>query len=240
MRQIKKILELLRHPDDKVKLLFSVSAMGLLIVAAMLVPLGFRNVQEPENSPEPVALGQEQKLFADYWILGPEKSGVTVAKLETVNAQTKSSCEMAMASLVARCLDDRELDYSQPTGSEYTRISNEAGEELFLCRMWLEATGDWQNWMDVCMNAETGEIYYLYLSRECLRNQHLYADGTTLPDAEFIANTIAAEYGWTLRWLGGEAEGGTAAVFTGDEGTVCYQIDCKAFDTLIDIKLCCR
>ena len=51
---------------------------------------------------------------------------------------------------------------------------------------------------------------------------------------------LAETYGWTLRWLDPNDTGSSAAVFETENGTVCYQIDCKVFDALIDIKLCCR
>ena len=223
--------------DDRYKLLLTCAAAAVLLITAMLLPLAFRSPEAPEAAGR-VSAEEKRRLFADYWLLGPEEPGITVTKAEKSDQETVRACEAVMARLVEECIDDRQLAYEAPDGSEYTVISDESGARLRLCRMWLEARGDWQNWLDVCFDAESGEVYYLYLSRECLSNQSKYGGWGRL-DAQDVADSLAEEYGWTLRWLEEGAEN-ASALFTTDDGTACYQIDCRSYDTLIDVKLCCR
>ena len=235
--KLKKIRELFPL-NDRAKLLVSICAAGAVLLAAMLLPLAFRasdgNVSEKPDTPR-----DRFALFAEYWLRGPEESALSISHPDKLSETTKTACEDQMRKLVERCAEDHALNYTGPTGSEYTMIRDESGTQLLLCRMWLEARGDWQNWLDVCFDAENGEIFYFYLSRECLTNRRDYQTGT-VPDAAGVAGILSETYGWTLRWLDPNDAGSTAAVFETENGTVCYQIDCKAFDTLVDIKFCCR
>lgn len=223
--------------DDRTKLLLSCAAAAVLLIIAMLLPLAFRGAADPV-APAVASAEAKRQLFAGYWLLGPADLGITVTKEETPSRDTVRTCEAMMQGLVEQCIDDRQFAYEAPDGSEYTVISDESGAQARLCRMWLEAQGDWQNWLDVCFDAESGEIYYLYLSRECLTNQKKYGSRAGL-DVWDVAYSMAETYGWTLRWLD-EGTESAAALFTTDSGDACYQIDCRSYDTLIDVKLCCR
>ena len=235
---MKKLIERLQTNSDRTKLLISICAVGLVLVAAMLLPLAFRT--EPGSVPEKSEMTLEDRtlMFTEYWTRGAEESGFTVEKPDPVPRRMKETCETVMRTVIARSIDDHALEDLTPTGSEYTVISDGAGRELRLCRMWLEKRGDWQNWLDVCMDAETGELYYFYLSRECLTNRKNYpaAEAT---DAEEIAAQMATENGWTLRYVTVE-DGGGAAVFSAQGGTLCYEISCRVYDALIDIRISCR
>ena len=236
---MKKLLERLQVRSERAKLLVSVCAVGAVVVAAMLLPLAFRRAPATVEPAAEMTLEERMRMFADYWTLGAEACGFTVERPEPLPERMKTTCETVMHTLIARCVEDHGLQDPAPTGSEYTVVSDGAGREITVCRMWLEARGDWQNWMDVCMDAQTGELYYFYLSRECLTNRKDYA----LPPGagrEQIAETMGAENGWTLRYLAGEEDGGAVAVYAADGGTLCWQISCRLYDALIDVKLCCR
>lgn len=221
---------------DRARLLVCIIAAGLGLAAAMLLPLAFRSVPAPEE-PE-AAAGDKRQMFADYWLLGEDADGISVTRLEEPSAEDARRCSETMAALAARCINDQALETLTPSGSEYTLLRDRAGTPLRLCRMWLEARGDWQNWLDVCFDMDSGEVYYFYLSRECLANRAKYPSGGTL-SASYIAATLEEDNGWTLRWLTDGSEGSTA-LFSTDSGSACYQIDCRAYDALIDVKLCCR
>jgi hypothetical protein len=237
---VKKLLERLRADTERTKLIASVAGVVAVVLLAMLLPLAFRGDPAGAAPAAEMTLEQRVRLFADYWNYGAEAAGLTVAKPDPVPSRMKETCETVMRTLIARSIDDRGLEDLTPTGSEYTVVSDGAGREVHICRMWLEKRGDWQNWMDVCFDADTGELYYYYLSRECLTNRKLY-QREDIPDAESIAETLAEDNGWTLRYLSREADGGAAAIYAGPEdATLCYQISCRWYDALVDIKLCCR
>ena len=235
---MKKLLERLQAGGERTKLLLSIGGVVLVVILAMLLPLAFRAAPAGEEPAKELTLAERAALFADYWERGAEAGGYTVTKPDPVPRQMKDTCETVMRTLIARCIDDQGLDDPSPTGSEYTVVTDADGREISVCRMWLERRGDWQNWMDVCIDADTGELYYYYLSRECLTNRKLYETPDT--DAGRIAAGLAEEYGWTLRYLAEEADGGAAAVYSSDGGTLCYQISCRVYDALTDIKVTCR
>ena len=236
---MKKLLERLRADGERSKLLFSVVGVVLAGIAAMLLPLAFRSEGAGAPDAAEMTLEERTRMFSDYWNRGAEAAGLTVTKPDPVPRKMKETCETVMRTLIARSIDDRGLDDLTPTGSEYTVVSDGGGRELHICRMWLEKRGDWQNWLDVCFDADTGELYYYYLSRECLTNRKLYQT-EEIPDAKLIAEKLAEDNGWTLRYLADEADGAAAAVYSSPGGTLCYEISCRWYDALVDIKLCCQ
>ncbi len=233
---MKKLLERLR--TDRAKLLLSVAGVALALLAAMLLPLAFRTDPQTPDAPAALTLETRTQLFADYWN-ATEPSDFTVEKPDPVPRRMKETCETVMRTLVARFVNDKSLPDAAPTGSEYTVVTDAEGRELHLCRMWLEARGDWQNWLDVFLDADSGELYYFYLSRECLTNRKNYAT-PELTQPEQIAELIASENGWTLRHLSAEADGSAAAVYSTPGGTVCVSVSARVYDALIDVKISCQ
>ena len=236
---MKKLLERLNLRSENTKLLVSVGAVALVLIAAMLLPLAFRSEPAAETPAAAMTLEDRTGFFADYWTRGAEEGGYTVEKPDPVPRKMKETCETVMRTIIARSINDQALENPTPTGSEYTIVTDAAGRELKLCRMWLEARGDWQNWLDVCMDAETGEVYYFYLSRECLTNRKNYP-ASEQTGGEEIAEQIAAEYGWTLRYVAPEDDGVASAIFSSQGGTLCYRISARIYDALIDVKISCR
>ena len=236
---MKKLLERLRAGGERTQLLLSVAGVAVVVITAMLLPLAFRGSGGGDAPNAEMTLEERTQLFSLYWNRGAEDNDLTVTKPDPVPRKMKDTCETVMHTLIARSIDDQGLEELTPTGSEYTVVTDGAGRELHLCRMWLEKRGDWQNWLDVCFDADTGELYYYYLSRECLTNRKLY-QREEIPDAGSIAEKLAEDNGWTLRYLADEADGGAAAVYSSPGGTLCYQISCRWYDALVDIKLSCR
>ena len=236
---MKKLLERLRAGGERTQLLLSVAGVAVVVIAAMLLPLAFRGNGGGDAPNAEMTLEERTQLFSLYWNRGAEDNGLTVTKPDPVPRRMKDTCETVMHTLIARSIDDQGLDDLTPTGSEYTVVTDGEGRELHLCRMWMEKRGDWQNWMDVCFDADTGELYYYYLSRECLTNRRLY-QREEIPDAKMIAEKLAEDKGWTLRYLTEGSDGAAAAVYSTPGGTVCYEISCRWYDALVDIKLCCQ
>lgn len=229
--------------NDRMKLLLSVCAVGLALLAAVLIPLAFRAdaaadpVQAPADTEETKAA-----LFAEYWNGGSGAADILAEKPETLSDAQTAVCESVIQMLIARCINDQALEHPEVTGREYTVLHGESGTEVRLCRMWMEAKGDWQNWLDVCFDCETGVVYYLYLSRECLSNMLLYqGEESDVSGAEDVARLLGEQYGWMLRYSGiGNGGAATAVYSTPDGGTLCYEIGCRLYAALVDIKLCCK
>jgi len=240
---LKKLFERLPLPrDDRSKLLFAAAAAGIMLAVALVLPLLFR-----APMPEPVAsaLTAEEKMliFTDCVRMesGEEvERALKMEKLEAPESSTAVYCETMMRTLVARSIRDDAFSYEKPSGSEYVRVTDGEERELSLCRMWLESRGDWQNWLDVRFDAQTGMLYYYYLSRECLQNRENYApDAEDTATAESVAEAMAVEAGWQLRWMETQPDGSAVALFSTQNGTASYRIACTVYDTLIDIHISC-
>lgn len=228
---------------DKLRTIICASLTAAVLVAAMLLPLAFRTggEQEPAGA---FGFSQRAALFADYW------SGDGETEAEPIEKPAKrdvEACRLRMQELVERYTLDRRLEEAEPTGSTYVKVSGPSGE-LRLCRMWLQAQGDWQNWLDVCFDMDTGDVYYFYFSGECLFNGNDYLDGLGLNrlgeslDPEYAASQLSRAIGYDLQYLdwSGQAADSARAVFTAEGSAVCYELKCIYYDaTLVDVKICC-
>ena len=236
---MRSFLRKLRSPWDERKKLITVGLACLaLLIVALLLPLAFRAPAEERKPEGTLTLDQKTELFADWWYGGGELD-YDVEHVEPEENDAAGFCMERMEELTARCIDDRgfRMEEAEVTGEEYVDIESEAGT-LRLCRMWLQARGDWQNWLDVCFDADTGLIYYFYLSRECQTNQDRYILPTEeRPTAESVAEGLARKSeGELRRFLDDGAGGGTALITCGD-GSLCYTVSCVYYDALIDIRI---
>jgi len=231
---LKKLNELLFR-DDRRRLLFSSAVVGGLLILAALLPLCFRTEAAPETpEADPAA---RMALFRDYW--QQTEDDRIGEKTESFGPETDDFCLTQMEALIRDCIDDPGLEHPAPTGRELVRLQGADGTGLSLCRMWLEAAGDWKNWMDVCFDADSGAIYYFYLSRERLIRSEQDGDAQDLT-AETVAEKLAAHQGWSLYRLTETADGAWDAVFGTGTGAACYRITVKAYDNLIDVMLACE
>ena len=212
-------------------------AAGLIV--ALLLPLAFRASPE-EKKPErkTFALDERAALFAAWWYGGSDME-FEVTHIEPEENAAAAFCEERMEELVARCIDDRafRMKDAEVFGEESVSIEGEAGT-LRLCRMWLQARGDWQNWLDVCFDADTGLIYYLYLSRECQSNLDLYTLAPEeRPTAGSVARGLARECDGELRRFLDDGDSGGTALITCEDGSLCYTVGCVYYDALIDVRV---
>lgn len=229
------MLRKLKYPEgEKGRLILFAGICGALLIAAMLLPLAFRRTPDAPQSADFTA-EDRAALFVTYWYDGAE--GQTVEKMDEPGERLGAFCTARMTEIVSRCLTDRGLGDTTPTGSEYASVTGERGT-VRLCRMWLQARGDWQNWLDVCFDADSGDVYYLYVSRECLTNLNLYT-GAEHPEGREIAEGLAGEFGGALRYYLADGSGGGTAILSVDGSTLCYEIGCVAYDALIDVRINC-
>ena len=226
--------------DEKGKLVIAAGVCLFFLIVAMLLPLAFRRQAAPKDTAgetaDELSAAERAELFAVYWNDGAEESGLSVEHSAESDRHTSVFCENRMEELTARWIDDRAVYETEPVGSDYTVISDERGT-LRLCRMWLRSRGDWQNWLDVCFDADTGAVYYLYVSRECLNNVNRYRNGAR-PAAEELAEELADFFGGSVREFRQGSDGGTVLLRAGG-GILCYEIGTVYYDTLIDVRIDC-
>lgn len=236
---MRSLLKKLRSPLDERKKLVTtglVCAAGL--IAALLLPLAFRAPTGENRAAGTLTLDEKTAIFVDWWYDGGELD-VEVEHVEPEEDDAAGFCAERMEELAARCIDDRgfRMEDAEVFGEERVDLEGEDGT-LRLCRMWIQARGDWQNWLDVCFDADTGLVYYLYLSRECQSNQELYALAPEdRPTAGSVARRLARESDGELRHFLDDGAGGGAALITCGDGSLCYTIGCVYYDALIDIRI---
>ena len=233
-----KILSALKlRWSERERLIAAGGVCGLMLIVAALLPLSVSTGEAPAAEQSGAARIEESAaLFVSYWY--HDAAGITVEHPETLESKTAAFCNARSEELIARCIDDTALTDRTPTGSDYIELRGE-NSVLRLYRVWLQAKGDWQNWLDVCFDADSGAVYYLYLSRECLSNfsQYRNAPRHTMPE---IAALLAEDRGGTVRYIvPGEGENDGTAALALDGGTVFYALRDAVYDTLIDVRVNC-
>lgn len=223
--------------SDKLKLIVAASASAFVLLLAMLLPLAFRS--GGQGTETVYSLGERAALFAGYW---GGSGDVDWKKIDKPTKQQEKAGEELLGALVGSYVPDKRLSSPTPGGREYVSVSNDVCS-IDLCRMWMSAQGDWQNWLDVCFDLDTGDVYYLYLSSECLFNGNDYLhDQSAGFDAKNVADRIAELIGYELRylvWSGNPADTATAVYMSGGS-SVCVDINCIYYEaTLVDVKICC-
>lgn len=225
--------------NDKTKLIIYGGVTAAVFVVCALVPLLFRG---GEAGPMVTGLsaGERAEIFDAYW-----NDGGADCRVSTINRPDSGAlelCSVRMEQISSACLVDKSEGQLKSEGSEYISVVR-GEEEIRLCRMWLEVHGDWRSWLDVCFDMDNGDVYYFYLSAECVSNPGKYSE--LLPeamDAQSIAGHLAQQRDYELMHLNMEPGDSDAvtAIYTGDGSAICMRISCVCYRTvLIDVKICC-
>ena len=111
-------------------------------------------------------------------------------------------------------------------------------------RKWVEWQGDWRNWLDVCFDADSGELYYLYLSSECLSSYSDYIGAVPAQfGAAYVAEILADEMDYELLYLDvpdDDANSIIASYLCGGSA-LRLRISCIYHESvLMDVKVCCE
>lgn len=86
---------------------------------------------------------------------------------------------------------DRQTHSVQSQGMELVTLIDRDGASMEVVRIYYEWHGDWRNWMEFIIDADTEEIYYLCISSGCEENGEEYAD-----EAGAFENAQEAVYWW--------------------------------------------
>ena len=217
---------------------YAVAAAVVFLLAALL-PLAFRT-GSVETQSEECGPGDRAAIFSAFWNDGGR--GCTVRSIPGPEKKDIDACTQRMSEIVDGCIIDTQRAAANSAGSEYVSVTNDMGT-IRTCRMWMESQGDWNNWIDVCFDMDTGEVYYLYVSSKCIGNGEIYIDA--LPEGfntQTAAELIADEWGCELVkvvWSGKTGDTATA-VFLNGGSAVCIELTCTYYQSsLLYVKLCC-
>ncbi|MCM1148958.1 MAG: hypothetical protein NC319_02570 [Butyricicoccus sp.] len=221
------------------KLIIYGGVTAAVFVVSALVPLLFRGGETAGPESTGLSAGDRAGIFAAYW--NGVGEGFQVGQIGEPKNDELERCSARMDEISLMCLVDRSSGDVRSEGSEYVSVSR-GEEEIRLCRMWLEVQGDWRSWLDVCFDMDTGDVYYFYLSADCLTNPGKYL--TLIPDgmdADRIAAHLSQERGYELLHLSRDgADEAVTAIYNAEGSAVCMSISCVCYTpALIDVKICC-
>lgn len=229
--------------NDRMKLIIYGGVTAAVFVVSALVPLLFRGGEAQARERENAGLspGSRAEIFDAYWNGGGE--GCRVSLIDEPDSGALELCSARMSQISLLCLADKNSGQVKAEGSEYILVGR-GEDEIRLCRTWMELQSDWRIWLDVCFDMDNGDVYYFYLSAECVSNPYKYSE--LIPDgmdAGDIAEHIAQQRGYELMHLNREGGGSNAAataIYTSEGSAVCMSISCACYKTaLIDVKICC-
>ena len=219
--------------SEKVKTYVYIGTALLVFLIGCFLPLAFSGGPDANAERD----SENAALFVKF--SNNEKYVRTKIDKKPANSTVKA-CEEIFNEILNEYIIDDAARKTVNKGSEYMTVSFE-GKSIDLCRMWLQDQGDWTNWVDVYMDANTGFIYYLYVSGICVYNNDKYVNALeTHPDCRNIAAKIAEEHGYNLEivnWSGKSEDSAKAFTRLGGDALV-WNIKCSYHPaSLIDIKI---
>lgn len=217
--------------------LLALIALGVVFLLAALIPLNF--IDKADNG-EYSGFISRAELFAQYW--SGDENGYLVEKIAEPTQQELDYCAERFEEVVSQCRVDRAKETEvKMDGSEYVELSS-AGTSLRLCRKWLQYSGDWNSWIDVCFDMQTGEVYYLYTNGECIYNSGKYAGKAPgSANVQELAQIIAKQTGMELFHVDESDDSGAAtAIFLHENTPVKFTLSLVYYEgRLFDVKIAC-
>ncbi len=219
--------------SEKTKKYVYIGTALLVFLISCFLPLAFSGGTDVNSSNE----SEKAALFVKY--INNEKYVKSKVDAKPSNAKIKF-CEEIFNEILSVGLIDSSPRKTVSEGYEFINVSYE-GESIELCRMWLQDQGDWTNWIDVYIDANSGFIYYLYISGICIYNNADYLKAFEVaPDCKNIATYISEKYGYNLEivnWSGKSEDSAKVFMRLGGEALV-WGINCSYHPgSLIDIKI---
>jgi len=238
LAQLRAGVGALRSKLTAKKHVMALTALALVFVLSALLPLHFIDNRTSGETDGYVA---RAALFAEYW--SGEEGGYEIEKITEPSAAQLDFCSSRFDELVERCRVDRAKDTeTKMEGSEYVIVRSDS-VSLQLCRKWLQYSGDWNSWLDVCFDMSTGEVFYLYTNGECIYNSSEYSNvAPGSADAEELAHLIADEMDFQLYYFDESLEPGASstAVYLCDGAPLKLELSVVYYEgRLFDVKIVC-
>ncbi len=188
------------------------AAAGFLLLCALL-PLAFSGEEKPPDEPGntvmsqptpavptyiPTELNDRIRLFDTYF--DGDAGSIIKTELkagEIEPAQTTANCQDVLEKLIAvLTIDQAEENNVNVSGiNYYTLVDSRTGASIRVAEGFRDWYGDWKNWLRICIDMDTQDVYYVYLSSNCLYNFDRY---NYIIDANEIARGFGESMGWEL------------------------------------------
>lgn len=221
--------------NEKQKFMLYASACFVLLIMAVLLPLAFRTAPAPDAS-EPEAA--QTRVFLEFW--SGEDSHVASKVIDDADEQLRNRCLDRFREISSAYLPDRELSFSAPDGLEITELRS-GSEQFRICRIWVNARGDWQNWIDACFDADTGRIFYFYSDAACLAHPGSYGTISVPTDTAAAAETLADLNGDSIQYFFSVDSETAHGIFALSDGSISYAFSLNYRPgTLLQVSLVCE
>ncbi len=230
---ISKLKQFRDSLSEKTKKYVYIGTALLVFLISCFLPLAFSGGANVSSANE------SEKAFIFVKYINNEKYVKSKINTKPGNAKIKF-CKEIFNEILANGVIDNASRKTISEGCEFINVSYE-GESIELCRMWLQDQGDWTNWVDIYIDADTGFVYYLYISGICVYNNAEYLDAFDVnPDCRNIASYIAEKYGYNLEivnWSGKSEDSAKVFMRLGGKALV-WSISCSYHPgSLMDIKI---
>lgn len=161
-QSVDKLLRNLRG-NSKAQIALCGIGVALVFLVAALLPL---LVQDKAAVEDDVELGMRQRgaVYLRY-AAGSSGCSVDTRTGEELMEVDTALAETFLAELKETFVVDREVASVASEGREYLTITA-GGDTIHVYHYYLEWTGDWSNWMEAFIDADNGDLYYLYVSSQ--------------------------------------------------------------------------
>lgn len=166
--------------------LFCILASVFLLFCAVL-PLFFRNGDELSPSPPGVSpqiatfplteLDDKTNLYLKY---NSGQSGMSVTKTplsfedeSDYNDHVQPSTDLLESLFSQFGIDEEEYSVGEQ-GFNYFSLTDSSGATIRIAEHYKRWYGDWENWLRIAVDIDTLDIYYVYISCNCLEHFEKY------------------------------------------------------------------
>jgi hypothetical protein len=217
-------------------LLLTAATACVVLLGALLPARYFTSSWQGTERPELLAPSDRRQCWLDYYVRKAGGTGDSLLDMSAAQTQQLLDIGASVRELVA--VDQGEM-YVEAEGTQCLEVYSSAGT-IRVWHYYIQWRGDWRNWLDLYMDADTQEIYYLYVSSGCENRQEDYAKlpaEQVLP--ETLARTILEEWGMTVAEIQEGADAQTVSALCRDEtGSSTYQVNCSYYPgSLLDCRV---
>ena len=205
--------------------------VAFVFLVSALLPLLVQNKSEPVDE---VSLDMRRRS-AVYLHYSAGGTGCTVEKksADDLSAEETAASDEAISALKTAFVVDREDVILTSEGTEYLTITY-GGETIRVCHYFREWSGDWGNWMEAYVDADSGDPYYLYVSSQRKANAD-YSD--IRMDNRSNAELLASAAGFELISFTETGANAASAVYLTGNSAAKYTMSCiYHVNNLLDIK----
>ena len=208
----------------------------VVLLGALLPGRYFTSIWQSTERPELTAAADRRTCWLDYYVRKAAGTGDSLLDMSPAQTQELLTTGESVRKLVS-------VDAGQMTveaeGTQCLEVYSSAGT-IRVWHYYIQWRGDWRNWLDLYMDADTREIYYLYVSSGCENKQEEYAqfpaDQVT---TESVARTLLTEWGMTVAEITEGEDGQTVTALCRDgSGSCTYEVSCSYYPgSLLDCRV---